>query len=865
MCRILVTAALLLSLHSIAEAATRTRGEAGATPKNRISSSQNTTCMVLDDGTVRCWGANEQGQTGNGALSASVSTPAAVPNVTGIIGIAAGRDHTCALAALATVRCWGDNSSGQLGNGSLGGRSTSSVTVAGLDKVTAIAAGDGFTCALRVDGTVRCWGDGSSGQLGHGPASGSATPVTASGLTNAVAITAGSRHACALMADGTARCWGSGGSGQLGTGGGGDRFTPGFVSGLTGAIQVSAGSFHTCALLADGTAKCWGRNQEGQVGDGVSSAPRNVPTAVSQLTQATAIAGGNSHTCAIRSDGTMRCWGLNTSGQLGDGTINFHLDAGTAVVGISNAVELTAGFVHTCAVDVSGAPRCWGGNAVGQLGNGTTNPSNVPNSVPVTVTGIAGTVSGRAIVAGFGFTCARRGNGTAACWGKDNSGELGDSSAFESSADPGPVFETADVLALAAGEDHACALRSTGNILCWGNNSAGQLGDGDLTSQGLPNTVLGITQQAVGIAAGSRHTCAVMTDGTARCWGANTFGQLGNNSFSNTTAPVVVEGLTNATAIAAGGSHTCALVADGTVSCWGRNASGQLGTGTNTDVIAPRAVSGLSNVVALAAGTDHTCAVLASGSVRCWGENQFGQLGNSVNQDRNIPDTVAGLADAKSITAGRSHSCAVLADGGVACWGRNADGQLAAEDNADHNTPTNVIQSFASVGGSTVPFRIRNVVAITAGFGFDGAAHTCSLQAQGLPRCWGDNSQGQIGNGTTADTPRPTPVPSFSANVDPDVTLKSNGRIAEVTGLLNCDPGSHGQIFVTLVQGTVVGYGVASTNCSGGLLEVPLNVPAHGRTGFQPGEAIADLEAVVRENGQVTQHLFWTVAVTIAP
>jgi hypothetical protein len=143
------------------------------------------------------------------------------------------------------------------------------------------------------------------------------------------------------------------------------------------------------------------------------------------------------------------------------------------------------------------------------------------------------------------------------------------------------------------------------------------------------------------------------------------------------------------------------------------------------------------------------------------------------------------------------------------------------------------------------------------------SAHSCALLSGGGPKCWGDNFQGQLGLGNTVDQTRPTTVPSFSANVAPAITLKSNGRIAEITALLNCEPGSHGQVFVSLTQGSVNGYGVASTNCGYGLLEIPVTAPANGPAGFQPGAAVANLEAIVRDQGQITEHLFWTRTVSI--
>jgi len=316
-------------------------------------------------------------------------------------------------------------------------------------------------------------------------------------------------------------------------------------------------------------------------------------------------------------------------------------------------------------------------------------------------------------------------------------------------------------------------------------------------------------------------------------------------------------------AIAAGTSHTCALLVGGTVRCWGRNLDGELGNGTNTDSLAPVIVTGLSNVVAIAARDNNTCALLANGGVRCWGDNQYGQLGNSTLQDRNTPDVVSGMTDAVSVFVSYRHACAVRASGGADCWGDNGDGRLGAADLADHTTPTGVIEKFTTVQGVEIPIRLQNIVAITAGGnGFIG--HTCALQASGLPRCWGDNVRGQIGDGTTTERHRPTLVPSFTANVAVPVSLRSNSRIAEVTALVNCDPGGHAVVHVQLRQGSLTGAGSAAVNCGYGLIQVPVTVAAHGRDGFQAGAATANLELIVRNKGETVEHQFWTREVVLS-
>ncbi len=386
----------------------------------------------------------------------------------------------------------------------------------------------------------------TQGQLGNGTVSNSSVAQTVAGGgggISATAITNGLADTCALRASASASCWGRNSVGQLGDGTRDDRPFPTAVTNLTSVVAIVAGTLHTCALLADGTARCWGENSHGSVGDGTNSpnSGQPLPTAVTGLTNALAIAAGADHTCALIADGTARCWGSNRSGQLGDGTTgngtsNSDRLLPTAVTGLTNAVAIAAGADHTCALIADGTARCWGSNRSGQLGDGTTGNGsrNSDRPLPTAVTGLTNAV------------------------------------------------------AIVAGSDHTCALLADGTARCWGNNPSGQLGDGTNNERLVPNTVVGLTN-AVAIAAGNNYTCALIVVGTARCWGDNLFGQLGNHN-STEPLPVTVNGLTNTFAIAAGEAHTCAIKATGAVFCWGQNGEGELGIGPSGVILVPTAV-----------------------------------------------------------------------------------------------------------------------------------------------------------------------------------------------------------------------------------------------------------------------------------
>ena len=368
--------------------------------------------------------------------------------------------------------------------------------------------------------------------------------------------------------------------------------------------RIDAGTFHACVVLSDGTVRCWGRNTYGQLGDSTST-NSTTPVSVSGISAATAIAGGGSaitgdaaHTCALLSGGTVRCWGLNNVGQLGNGT---NTDASTPVQvsGISTATAIATGGAHTCVVLSDGTARCWGlNNTYGQLGDETTTN----RSTPVQVKGIGGAT---AITAGSHHTCALLSRGEVWCWGRQDSGQLGNGvfrnqrAPFDAQLKPVQVVGINTATAIVAGDVHTCALLSDGTVWCWGSNFAGGLGDGTTTSFATPVQVSGITT-AKAIAAGTYHTCAMLSDSSMRCWGGNYFGALGNGTTgngtdaANTTTPVSVSGISTGTAPTAGGLYTCATLSDGTARCWGSNFYGQLGNGTNTDASTPVQVSGIS-------------------------------------------------------------------------------------------------------------------------------------------------------------------------------------------------------------------------------------------------------------------------------
>jgi len=875
-------------------------------PASRLTTHHQHTCIVLADGSMRCWGDNTFGQLGNQTTGGFSDVPVNVRFLLdanaplNAVAAAAGETHTCFLQASGRVFCFGSNAQGQLGvsRNLVGINVPFGVnTSTGLTNVVALAAGSEATCAIRADGRVFCWGDNAEGKLGNGSSGGvSDVPVavdTSTGLTNAVAVGVGRNHACALRADGRVFCWGARSSGQLGDGANvGFSAVPVAVdtsTALGNAIALAVGHDHTCALAADGGVLCWGSNGGGQLGrntlgEVISAVPIEVDT-TSGLTRVVAITAGFLHTCGLRADGRALCWGSNDLGQLGNGTVNFAANfVPSEVSGLRSIVALTAGSTHTCGLRADGRAFCWGGSSEGRvLGNsGAPEPRALASSE---VFGVAGSISATTVVAGSVYTCALRANGTAACWGDNAVGQVGSGTTTTPQVSPVSVLRDtgnpairevlSNLVALAAGGSHTCALRADGEVLCWGLDDVGQLGSGGSGPGGFRRAATRVVvdkelvrplTNVVGLAAGGSHTCALRANGEVFCWGFNESGELGIGSSGGTIGVAVpvddLTGLTNAVALAATGSNTCALRGDGQVFCWGDNGQGQLGIGSSggsSNVPTPvSTASGLTNVVSITAGLASFCALRADGAVFCWGLNTAGQLGiGSSGGFRDTPTQVrtdTGLSSAVGLEGGGSHTCALRADGVAFCWGFNSAGQLGLGSSGG------LVSSPIAVSAGN---GLANAIAVTG-----GGSHTCALRADGAPFCWGRNAEGQLGLGSTL-SPRTFPfeVPSFRFNIDPDVRLQRPGRIAVVTVIVNCPAGGHVKILVSLTQGNVSGAAQASGVCTGDLTEVSVKLPAHGRAGFQPGAAQAEAEANVSDRGRIIDLQQWTreVELTFVP
>jgi alpha-tubulin suppressor-like RCC1 family protein len=601
-------------------------------------------CALLDSGQVRCWGDNFFDELGHGDPSlVSSPVPVDVKLAAGVTAVAIaatggnlGDDppHSCIVTTTGGVQCWGGlNFYGELGI-PYGQVAPTPTEVTNLSSgVKAIAVTGDHSCALTQMSEILCWGDNSSGELGDGTTSvGHYEPVPTLPLNEvpiSIAVSGGfasigQPYTCAMTSSGSTYCWGANWHGTQGTGDTDDSLVPRLTQ-IPKAVELTLSDEHACGRLPSGVA-CWGDNLYGQIGNGTISF-RTTPQQVQGLGgAATNVFAGAAQSCAIVG-GSARCWGYNQSGELGDGTRTDRLFP-VSVTGLpSDIMTMSLAVGHTCAVSGSGSVYCWGRG--GTLGDGTEHDSETPVQV-------AGAGLAIAVDAGTTHTCAISVAGAVVCWGSDVLGELGDDNASgEHSLVPVPAIGlTAGVIGIAAGESHSCALLNSGDVRCWGYNGSGQLGDGTFDQHNHPVDVdmSALGQGTIAIAAGAQFSCALNANGSIKCWG-----------LSYTPVPALIAGLGGpAVSLTAGDNHACATFMDGTIQCWGMNGFGQLGDGTLISSVLPVDVTGMPVASSLDAGNAHTCALASSGDVYCWGQAVAGQLGNGDYGSWPSPQAVLG-------------------------------------------------------------------------------------------------------------------------------------------------------------------------------------------------------------------------------
>lgn len=747
-------------------------------------------CARRIDGTVMCWGYGEDGRLGDG-LQTSSSKPVLVRDVNNAIDLSVGAYHACAVRKDSSVVCWGVNSDGQLGDGTNATAFTPSAVVA-FSEATQVAAGRNFTCALKKDGSVHCWGQNGNGQLGDGKTSSRSKAEPVVGLADATQIAAAAHTACALVKSGDVYCWGLNNEGQVADPKApkDNVRTPVKLEALSGVVSLGRGgtAYHLCAVLGTGEARCWGNADKGEIGHSKGENFVTKPTAVVGLTDATAVAMGNSFTCALGRGGGVSCWGINSWRQLGLGDTKSVDNTSTPVQvdALSGIEQIATGEDFACALHAGGERiSCWGSNRYGTLGRN----SRLLSSTPVKVDGVTATTIGL----GREHGCVTTPEGAIACWGMNNWSQQ--AASFSATGKPVPVEGIGGAASVGAGDLHTCAIIGQ-STKCWGYNWQGGLGNNRWApAESTPQTFA--AGPATDVSGGYHFTCALLATTEVACVGRNDEGRTGRPGGNSVTPDLIrvpgppeqtepdagadaaspgdggpddggpgdggdgVDGgdgndggssggggpststtvpFSDVSRLSVGRFHSCAIHGGGKVSCWGSPYDGMLGVSGGARSTPSQVPLPLPAIDVAAAKGTHTCVVLQDGSVRCWGNNGSGQVSGTEGSGTQQRTPDLGGKQAKAITAGDAHTCVLYTDGTIGCWGRGKKGQLG------NGTLTNAAQPVAVKD-------IMGAKAIAA-----NADRTCAIGGDGSAWCWGDNAQGELGDGVVILTGVPGPV-----------------------------------------------------------------------------------------------------------
>ena len=608
-----------------------------AVPAVNVSAFESTVCATVADGRY-CWGENGSGQYGNGQTYSSTHLDF-VEDDHHFVSLAIGGRHGCGVDEHARLFCWSTASPPVPGAGA-------GLPVLLGEGYAAVAAGSDFMCALHVSGDIHCGGSNDRGQLG-GPA--------VSGLSRLAGpyaqLTASQAHACGLRQDGTAYCWGQNASGQLGDGSTADRGIPAAVTGGHSFTALAAGPRHTCGLLSDGRALCWGANEQGQLGN-ESFSPSLDPRPVAGIFRYTALALGAAHSCGRTESGGIACWGSTSERQVTAFAIS--LPVRHPLSGFS-ALWAAASF-GSCGLTITGT-YCWG-----TWGGPTRAPVQLDEAAGLDRLAFGGSP-------GFGrFYCGLDPSGFAFCWGSNASGELGNGTLGGTSSARTAVAGGHSFAKLVAGRGFACGLATSGTIYCWGSNQWGALGSGGPGDPDpVPQPIAGDRTYLDVAANYSGHVCAIATSGTAYCWGRNESRQLGDGTTITRFAPVPIASDARFSKLSVFGERTCGVTVTGDAHCWGYGYSA-----------VPGKIEAGAQFSSIAAGFEGDCALSTDGVPWCWGSD-WALRGNAFATVGVAPTPVTTTQRFEGLVLGARHACAYTASGEVYCWGSNASGQVGTD------------------------------------------------------------------------------------------------------------------------------------------------------------------------------------------
>lgn len=690
-----------------------------------MSVSEFQICRINLVNELYCWGQNTRGQVGNGTLL-PVATPTRIDNLSTYTEVSTSEgEHTCAITTAGDLKCWGYNFNGQLGNGTTTDLLTPGIIDSGT-QYKMVSTGENHTCAITTMDELKCWGDNAQGQLGDGTTNERSTPIVVDGGISYLSISAGRFSTCGITSGFALRCWGLNSNSQLGLGDTTNRLSPTVVDPGVSYSSISLGYNHVCGIMQTTLQlKCWGSGTNGKLGNG-SLVNRSTPGLVDMAVSFLSVELGFNHTCAVTSTNELKCWGNNNNGQLGDGSLTDRYLPAIVNPGVQYQ-RINSSNLRTCAITVGNRTQCWGSNTYNLVASEPTrqltprliNDSRIYQQISASRESTWGISEGQLFV-----------------WGLLMNNSIG------------PIYtlpkriQTPEIPAfIAAGSDHQCFISTSKKLFCRGSNAFGQLGIGSISTYETDFLSVDASESYDLVSVGVEHTCAVTESQNVKCWGQNSSGQLGNGTTINSSVPQTVTLGFSISKVATASGTSCALNLTGQVYCWGASPTGQLGNNTTTTSLVPVQVSDLSTFTDIKAGAARFCGTNSDQRIRCWGSRLNGGLGNGVSGDSLIPEFVSGSQLYTKVSAGSFNSCGLTVSSQLYCWGANTTGKIGDGSTTTRNTPVLIDAS-------------ENYIDHTV-----NDLHACGLLSSGRVKCWGSTQASATGTGAIRNILNPVFIP----------------------------------------------------------------------------------------------------------
>ncbi|MFM6928361.1 MAG: RCC1 domain-containing protein [Bdellovibrio sp.] len=662
------------------------------------------------------------------------------------------------------LKCWGSNNWGTVGDGTAVSKVNPVVIDSGNNYSKVSMGGYGAACAITSTGVLKCWGSNYSGNVGNGTTTQKNSPISIDGMQTYKEVSTSFRHTCGITTSDDLKCWGDNSKGQLGDGTATGSTTPipitsGVKYSKVATSGYNGGGYHTCAITTDGDLYCWGSNSNGEVGDG-TLVDKSSPVLIDSGIKYSMVSLGGNSSCGITDSGILKCWGLS------EGTASNKRQLPTVIDSGQSYIDVSVSDVSACAVTSGNKLKCWGNNTYSNLGDGSTTTSLAPKVIDTNENYSSVTVRGGTLNAHATSACGITTSGSLKCWGNNN-GQMvfGTGTAYNSFL---YINQSLTFSKISVGEYSMCGITPSKNLYCWGANNTGQLGDRTQILRDYP-VLIDPNKKYLMVDAGSStnsssntgYACGITTTNELKCWGLNDSSKLGDGTTVTRIKPKVIDYGVQYSTVSVGSTHTCAVTTGGVLKCWGANAKGQLGIGSTAAKSTPTVVDApttYSSVVVSATynnGNVHTCGITTDGDLKCWGSNNQGQLGDGTTNSSLVPIPIDSPVKYSQIKIGagflQGFTCGITTGQKIKCWGNNSNGVLGVGDTTQRLSPT--------------PVDAANSYKALAAKG----ENACAVTNAGRMRCWGYNFYKLVGDGTTTDRLAPVDIDAATVYDDVDV------------------------------------------------------------------------------------------------